>query len=101
MANEIPVLIDPSLGVDPAELKKAWDADADATQMGRLETRPSSQQFPGLLELVVIPVVVGVTVKVTSDLIAEAIKKLFTGKPVTVEKQPLPGGQEAVVVKKT
>jgi hypothetical protein len=95
MAHELPVLIDPALGVDPA--------DPDARQLGRLEARPSAQQYAGLLELVVIPLAVGVAANVTSDLITEAIKRLMAGKvkgPVAVEKQTLPGGQEAVVAQK-
>ena len=99
MANEIPVVIDPSLGVDPAALKAAWGADPDARQLGRLETRPSTQEFAGFLELVL----VGVAVKVTADLVTEAIKKLAAALakgPVAVEKQTVPGGKEAVVVQK-
>jgi hypothetical protein len=103
MAQEIPVFLDPSLGVAPADLKAAWDSDLDAQQVGRLQERPSGKEFTGFVELVVIPVAVGVTVKVAGDLITEAIKKLLAAMkkgPATVEKQTLPGGQEAVVAQK-
>jgi hypothetical protein len=99
MTQEIPVVLDPSLGVDPADLKAAWDADSDAWQLGSLETRPTTQQFTGFLELVVIPIVVGVS----TDFIRDALKKLMAAKvkePMAVEKHTLPGGQEAVVVQK-
>jgi hypothetical protein len=110
MSQEIPVLLDPSLGVDTAELKAAWDADPDAKQLGRLEVRPSGQQYTGFVELVVIPLVVGVASGVITEVVKdpvkktiEVIKRLLTTKAkgsVTVEQQALPGGQEAVLVQK-
>jgi hypothetical protein len=98
MAKDTPVLIDPALGVDADALRSAWDSDPQARQLGRLEPRPTGQEFTGFVELVV----VGVAVKVTADLIVEAVKRLLDakGKDADVNKQNLPGGEEAVVVQK-
>jgi hypothetical protein len=114
MSQEIPVLLDPSLGVDTSDLKAAWDADPDAKKLGSLEVRPPTQQFTGFVELVVIPVAVGVVAGVITEVVkdpvkegvkkaVEVIKRLLTTKvktPVTVEQQALPSGQDAVVVQK-
>jgi hypothetical protein len=103
MAQEVAVLMDPSVGLNPTDLKAAWDADPEARQGGRLQARPARQEYAGFVELVAIPVVVGVTVKVTADLITEAIKRSLAAQgkeAVAVNKQTLPDGQEVVVVQK-
>jgi hypothetical protein len=114
MSQEIPVLLDPSLGVSTTDLQAAWDADPEAKQLGNLEVRPSGQQFTGFVELVVIPFVValgaGVATEVVKDPVKEAVKKtievtkrLLASKAkvaVTVEQQSLPNGKEAVLVQK-
>jgi hypothetical protein len=99
MTPELSVLIDPSLNVDPADLKASWDRDPDASRLGRLEVRPSGRQFTGFLELVVLPVAVAVA----TDLIKEAVKRLLgtkTKEELIVVVQSLPDGSQAVVVQK-
>src|SRR5262249_16388100 len=103
MTQEILALIGAGLGATPADLKGAWEGDPDAQQVGRLEARPSGREFTGLSELIVIPIVVGVSVKVGGDVITEIIKRLLAAKvkePVAVEQQTLPNGQQAIVVQK-
>jgi hypothetical protein len=110
MSQEIPILLDPSLGVDTADLKAAWDSDPEAKQLGRIEKRPSTQQFATGFEELVIAVAAGLIVELGKDTVKEAVKKsievikrLLATKvktPVTVEQQTLSGGQEAVLVQK-
>jgi hypothetical protein len=110
MSHEIPVLLDPSLKLDSADLKAAWDADPEAKQPGRIEKRPPTQQFPTGFEELMIAVAAGLIVAAAEDPVKEAVKKavevmkrLLATKakaPVTVEQQTLPGGQDAVVVQK-
>jgi hypothetical protein len=110
MSQEIPVLLDPSLNVDTDALKAAWDADPEAKQLGRIEKRPSTQQYATGFEELVIGVAAGVISEVIKDPVKEAVKKtievikrLLATKvktPVTVEQTTLSGGQEAVLVQK-
>jgi hypothetical protein len=104
MSQEIPVLLDPSLKLDPADLKAAWDADPEAKKLGSLEMRPSKQVLTGVVELVVIPLAVEVAAGLITEAIILTIKRLMEEKktkvPFTVKKEPLDKGQEAVLVQK-
>ena len=98
MNREIPIVIDPSLDVDVATLKAAWERDPKARELGTVEAR-ASRQFTGVLELVVIPIVVSVA----SALIVEAIKRLLPAEKketVVVVVHQLADGQEAIMVQK-
>jgi hypothetical protein len=93
--NEIPILIDPSLELDAAMLKAAWEQDAQAQTLGKMETHVS-RQYTGILELVLIPVLVSIS----SELIVEAIKRLLPKqkKPVDIVVQPTSDGQESIML---
>ncbi|MGH3938391.1 MAG: hypothetical protein ACRDTG_07105 [Pseudonocardiaceae bacterium] len=75
--------LDPSLGMSAADLAASWSADeqARARAAAEQEAAPSGEFFPGLLELVVLPVAVNLTSGVLYDLVKRAIRRARPESP--------------------
>jgi hypothetical protein len=71
------VALDPALGISAAELAAGWDADEQARALAAAEQEaaPSGEFFPGLLELIVIPVAVNVASSVLYDLVKRVVRR--------------------------
>ncbi|MGQ0775510.1 MAG: hypothetical protein ACT4NY_13985 [Pseudonocardiales bacterium] len=69
--------LDPALGMSPAELAASWDADerARTRAAAEQEAAPSGEFFPGLLELVVLPVAVNLASSVLYGLVKQVIHR--------------------------
>lgn len=69
--------LDPALEMSPANLAAGWDADERARAHGAAEqdAAPSGEFFPGLLELVVLPVAVNLASSVLYDLVKRVIRQ--------------------------
>ncbi|MGH3933175.1 MAG: hypothetical protein ACRDTF_24740 [Pseudonocardiaceae bacterium] len=69
--------LDPALGMSAAELAASWDADerARARAAAEQEATPSGEFFPGLLELVVLPVAVNLASSVLYGLVKQVIRR--------------------------
>jgi hypothetical protein len=69
--------LDPAVGVSPESFAAAWEADEEARRLGPvgMEAAPGQQFIPGLIELIVIPMVVGVSTDVLTDLIRRLVRR--------------------------
>src|SRR5262249_17779305 len=72
------IALDPGSGVGPTELAAAWNVDAEALVAGsaRAEETSGGGFFPGLVELVVVPLLVNVGSSVVYDLLKKLTAKL-------------------------
>jgi hypothetical protein len=72
------IALDPGVGVGPTELAAAWNVDAEAQVAGsaRAEETSGSAFFPGVVELVVVPLLVNVGSSVVYDLLKQLMAKV-------------------------
>jgi hypothetical protein len=85
------VAVDPGAGMVPGELADAWNGDGEASAAGtaRVEAAGRRDFFPGLVELVVIPLVVNLASSAGYDLLKGLIARLRRGQ----EDAPPPGSR--------
>lgn len=69
--------LDPALGMSATELAAGWGAEerARARSAAEQEAVPSGEFFPGLVELVVLPVAVNLASSVLYDLVKRIIRR--------------------------
>lgn len=69
--------LDPALQMSPADLATGWGADEQARAHGAVEqdAAPSGEFFPGLLELVVLPVAVNLASSLLYSLVKRVIRR--------------------------
>lgn len=69
--------LDPALGMSAADLAAGWGADerARAHAAAEQDAAPSGEFFPGLLELVVLPVAVNLASSVLYGLVKRVIRR--------------------------
>lgn len=97
--------LDPALGVSVADLAAGWDADerARAHAAAEQDATPSGEFFPGLLELVVLPVAVNLTGSVLYDLVKRVIRRARPEPPERCELELLetttPQGDRLLMVR--
>jgi hypothetical protein len=74
--GRIVIVVAPDAGCEPETVAAAWNADAEASAAGTAGTEAAGGDvfFPGLAELVVIPL----TVNVASSAAYDLVKKLAT-----------------------
>lgn len=74
--SQLLLVLDSDVGVDAGRLAEAWDADAEASALGHAAARePGAGVFlPGVVELVVIPLAVGLTSSALYDLVRRLIR---------------------------
>ena len=75
------IALDSGVGVEPAELVAAWNADEQAQAAGtaRAEEPGGEEFFTGVVELVVVPLLVNVASTVISDLVKKLVTRLRPG----------------------
>lgn len=83
--------LDPTLGMSAADLAASWGTDerARARAAAEQEAAPSGEFFPGLLELVVLPVAVNLTSSVLYDLVKRVIQRARPEPPERCELELL------------
>lgn len=97
--------LDPALGMSAADLAASWGADerARASAAAEQDAAPSGEFFPGLLELVVLPVAVNLVSSVLYDLVKRAIRRAQPEPPERCELELLetttPQGDRLLVVR--
>jgi hypothetical protein len=70
--------MDPELEVDAAAFVAAWDADEEARRLGQAELEEARREalLPGIVELVVIPLLVNVGGSVLQDVVKRLVGKV-------------------------
>lgn len=93
--GRVVIVVAPGTGIEPAAVVSAWNADAEASATGTAaaETAKGQDYFPGLVELVVIPLVVNVASSAVYDLVKRlAVRLRPAGKEEPqVEQAEAPG----------
>lgn len=99
------VAVDPGAGIVPGELADAWNADSEASAAGtaRVEAAAGRDFFPGLVELVIIPLVVNLASSAGYDLLKGLVARLRRGHedapPLEVADVPAGSGDVVIVVR--
>jgi hypothetical protein len=99
------VAVDPGAGIVPGELAEAWNADGEASAAGtaRVEAARERDFFPGLVELVVIPLVVNLASSAGYDLLKGLVARLRRRQkdapPLEVAEVPVGSGDVVIVVR--
>lgn len=80
--GQLLLAVDPDVGVEPGRLAAVWDADAEASALGRAVLRRSEPGvfLPGLVELVVVPLAVSLTSSVLYDLVRGLLRRCRPGR---------------------
>ena len=102
--GRIVIVAAPSAGFAPESVAVAWNADAEASAVGmaRVEAAKGDHFFPGLVELVVIPLAVNVASSAVYDLVKELAVRLRTtidaDEPRVEQPEVTPGGTDVIIV---
>lgn len=102
MAAQVQIALDPTLEIDAAEMAASWNADAQASRLGRLTVeRDAGRTFHdpnalGLVLEVATVVASGVLVNVIHDFLKE---KYYHRPPPEVIEVPQPDGRRIIVVR--
>jgi hypothetical protein len=103
--DRLVVAIDPAVGVGAGDLSLAWAADEEARGLGEASVEGSApgQFLPGLVELVVVPLVVNVASEVLSTLVRRVLDRVRRGQADSGASPAdgvnlVPGGAPADVV---
>jgi hypothetical protein len=97
------IVVAPDAGIAPEAMAAAWNGDGAASAAGtaRVEASGGDVFFPGLVELVVIPLVVNLASSAVYDLVKKLAARLRPaggGEP-RVERAEVPaGGGEVIIV---
>ncbi|WP_203915252.1 hypothetical protein [Rhizocola hellebori] len=74
--SRLVVVVDPAVGVGPKELAGLWLADEEASALGVAGVEAGRDSFvPGLVEMVVVPLVVNVASSLLYDLVRRLIRR--------------------------
>jgi hypothetical protein len=95
------VAVDPAVGVEPAVLVKAWAADEEAAALGEasLQSSVPGSFFPGLAELIWVPLAVNLASSVVYDLVRRLVVAQRPAVDVTeLELVETVSGDDRVVV---
>jgi hypothetical protein len=95
------VAVDPAVGVEPAALAKAWDADEEAAALGAASVQPSTPAtyVPGVAELIWVPLAVNLASSVLYDLVRRLLVQQRPAVDVTeLELAETTSGDDRVVV---
>lgn len=73
MGDQVRVVLDPAVGVSAAQFAAGWDADPDTSGGAAVAPAPAGVFLPGVLELVVVPLVVNLAASGLYDLIRQIV----------------------------
>ena len=99
------VAVDPDAGIAPGALAEAWNGDSETSATGpaRVDTVGGYDFFPGLVELIVIPLAVNLASSAAYDLLKGLVTRLRRGQddgpPLEIVKTPTGGGDVVIVVR--
>jgi hypothetical protein len=99
----IVIVVAPDAGFTPEAVAAAWNADGEVSAAGTAGTEAAGGDvfFPGLVELVVIPLVVNVASSAAYDLVKKLAARLrpTSGDEPRVERPEVPtGGGDVIIV---
>jgi hypothetical protein len=96
------VAVDSGAGFAPATLADAWNADSEASAAGtaRVEAAGARDFFPGMVELVVIPLAVNLASSISYDLLKGLVARLRREQEdaAALEVTDAPAGDGDVVI---
>jgi hypothetical protein len=95
------VAVDPAVGVEPAAFAKAWAGDEEAAALGEASLQQSAPGsfFPGLAELIWVPLAVNLASSVVYSLVRRLIVQQRPAVDVTeLELAETMSGDDRVVV---
>ena len=85
--ENIQIVIPRSFNIDQEEFITAWNANAELAKIGVIR-QPERQRQPKFsFEAIVIEIMVGIGVSVSSNLIYDALKKVLTKQQFKLTKQ--------------
>jgi hypothetical protein len=99
------VAVDPAVGVQAVELAKAWAEDPEGAALGPVSVQePGGEMFlPGVVELVVVPLVVGVAGSAIYDVLRRLLARVrpaaATGPDVEMVDSTTAAGDRVVVIR--
>lgn len=101
--GRIVLVMDPELEVSPADMAAAWNGDDEMSLLGSATVETASPgDFFGLMDLVVIPAGVGLTVNAITAMVGTLIAKL-RARPgradLEISEMTRPNGDRIVVVR--
>jgi hypothetical protein len=101
--SRVLIAVAPGAGFAPEALAAAWNADADASATGAAGVEPAvgGVYFPGLVELVVIPLVVHVASSAAYDLVKKLAARLRSAdgeEPRVEQPEAVAGGSDVIIV---
>lgn len=100
--SRVVIVVAPGAGFAPDAVAAAWNDDAEGAAAGTavVEAARGEVFFPGLVELVVVPVAVNVASNVIYDLVKKLAARLYPGegKQPKVEQPEVTGGSRDVII---
>jgi hypothetical protein len=102
--TQLEVVLEPGVGVSPADLAAAWESDEEARATGPASVRTAPPDgFFGVLELVIVPLAVNLASSAITALVGKLIARLRTGEPeapaLEIVEMTRPNGDRIVVVR--
>lgn len=102
--RRVVIVVAPGAGFRPGAVAAAWNADAGALAAGTAVVEAAAQGedfFPGLVELVVVPLAVNVASSVVYDLVkgvAGRLRREGGGEPAVERPEVAAGGGDVIIV---
>lgn len=100
--GRVVIVVAPGAGFGPGTLAAAWNADGEASAAGAagLEAAGGDVFFPGLVELVVVPLAVNVASSAAYDLVKRLAARLrpAEGQEPQVERPEVPVSSGDVII---
>jgi hypothetical protein len=101
--GRIVIVVAPGAGFGPGAVAAAWNADVETSAAGtaKVEAAGCEVFFPGLVELVVVPLAVNVASSVAYDLIKKLAGRLRRdggGEPQVERPEVTAGGGDVIIV---
>ena len=102
--GRVVVVVGPGAGFGPGEVAAAWNADPEgaAAGMAVVEAAPRGEIFfPGLVELVIVPVAVNVASSAVYDLVKKLAARLHqgdSGEPKVEHPEITSGNGDVIIV---
>jgi hypothetical protein len=102
--GRVVIVVALGVGLEPGAVAAAWNADGEASAAGTASVEAVAGGevfFPGLVELVVVPLVVNVASSVAYDLVKKVAARLRPGddrEPAVEQPQVMAGSGDVVIV---
>jgi hypothetical protein len=99
-ADPLPVLLDPALGLDPAALAAAWNAHPPAAALAQARLQPAAAKSfdPSLVELVLLPLLVGLTTNALYDILKLLLAEQGVTREIQIVEHTAPDGSQVRII---